>query len=324
MNYALCIKESDTAMQIYNLTPGEAVVPKGSVLLFGCFDGVHRGHLALLNEAKKLAAADPDTGTKPVVVWVIDKRNTDFITPMDEKCALFGQYGADLLITEEFSAIRSLSGAAFFEQFVASFEPYAVVCGFNFRFGVQASSSAADMRNLAQAKGIRCSIVPPLMVDEQTVSSTAVRSAVASGDIQSAVKLLGRPLSYTSEVLHGNRLGRTIGHPTINQRIPAHKITPPFGVYSCTVTYEENGETVTKGGVCNIGSRPTVNDDERDVTLETFLFDFSGDLYGVTVTTALCEMIRPERRFSDIDALREQIERDAETAWLSLKSCGAM
>ena len=105
----------------------------------------------------------------------------------------------------------------------------------------------------------------------------------------------------------------------MNQRIPQRKIAPPRGVYSCIVTFEKDGQSVTKGGVCNIGSRPTVNDDEGDITLETYLFDFSGDLYGVTVTTSLIEMLRTERRFDSVDALREQIERDEDAALASLR-----
>lgn len=301
-------------MELYPLSHAQQnTVPDGSVILFGCFDGVHLGHLALLDEARAIAGND-----RPVVVWVIDRRTSDTITSLPEKCALFASHGAHLLLTEDFEAIRSLTGEEFFRDCVMALSPYAVVCGFNFRFGVRASSSAEDMREMAERNGIRCSVVPPLTVDGTTVSSTAIRNAVKSGDLPLAEKLLGRPLSYTSEILHGKQLGRTISHPTVNQRIPAGKLIPPYGVYSCTVTFDDGGTPVTKGGVCNIGSRPTVNDNADDVTLETFLFDFSGDLYGKTLTTSLCEMIRAERKFDSVDELRRQIEADEDAAHASL------
>ena len=288
-------------------------VPQGAVILFGCFDGVHLGHLALLDEAKRLAG-----DTHPIAVWVIDRGVPEVLTTPEEKRRIFAENGAHYLITEDFGCIRSLSGDEFFRQHVLSFRPSAVVCGFNFRFGAKASCGADTLAEMAETHGIHCSVVPAMTVNGSAVSSTAVRNAVHEGNLPLASAMLGRPLSYTSEILHGKQLGRTISHPTVNQRIPAGKIAPPRGVYSCIVTFEKDGQTVTKGGVCNIGSRPTVNDDEGDVTLETFLFDFSGDLYGITLTASLMEMLRPERRFESVDALRQQIEKDEEAARLSL------
>ncbi len=301
-------------MQIYSLTsPQSNTVPEGAVILFGCFDGVHLGHLALLEEAKRLSGE-----IRPITVWVIDRGSRDSLTTPEEKRRIFAENGAQYLIAEDFDAIRSLTGDEFFRRYVLSLRPSAVVCGFNFRFGVKASCGADDLRNMAETHGIRCSVVPALTVNDTTVSSTAIRAAVREGDTLTASKLLGHPLSYTSEILHGRQIGRTISHPTVNQRIPERKIAPPFGVYSCIVSFEKDGQPITKGGVCNIGSRPTVNDDAGDITLETYLFDFSGDLYGETITTSLVEMLRPERRFDSVDALREQIERDEEAARASL------
>lgn len=301
-------------MQIHSLASLQPnTVPEGAVILFGCFDGVHLGHLALLDEAKRLAG-----GNHPIAVWVIDRGSHESLTTPEEKRRIFAEHGAHYLITEEFDAIRSLTGEEFFRRHVLSLHPSAVVCGFNFRFGVKASCGAGDLADMTEKHSILCSVVPALTVDGTAVSSTAIRAAVREGDTLTAAKLLGRPLSYTSEILHGRQIGRTISHPTVNQRIPQGKIAPPLGVYSCIVTFEKDGAAITKGGVCNIGSRPTVNDDTGDITLETYLFDFSGDLYGVTVTTSLVEMLRAERRFDSVEALREQIEKDEETAQTSL------
>jgi len=304
-----------TSVQSNTVPEFANTVPESAVILLGCFDGVHLGHLALLKEAQRLA-----DNRHPIAVWVIGKSSHDCLTTPEEKCRIFAENGAHVLVTEEFEEIRNMTGGEFFGSHILSHHPYAVVCGFNFRFGAKASSDAGDLRAMAEKNGIRCSVVPPMTVNGITVSSTAIRNAVHEGDLPTASLLLGRNLSYTSTIVHGKQLGRTISHPTVNQRIPKGKISPPYGVYSCYAVFEKDGITITKGGVCNIGSRPTVNDDTGDVTLETYLFDFSGDLYGVTVTTYLVEMLRKEQRFDSLDALKQQIERDEETARASLRS----
>lgn len=306
-------------MEVFSLAfPSQPnIFPADAVILFGCFDGVHPGHLALLEEAKRIAA-----GRHPVAVWVIDRGAPDCLTTREEKCRIFALHGADFLAEEPFPQICSLSGEEFFTRHVLPHRPHALVCGFNFRFGVKASCGAEDLKKMAAEHDVLCSVVPAMNDSGITVSSTAVRNAVHAGDLVTAAHLLGRPLSYTSEIRHGKQLGRTIGHPTINQRIPELKIAPPRGVYSCVCTFVLDGESVTRGGVCNIGSRPTVNDDTSDVTLETYLFDFSGDLYGTVVTTSLIERIRGEKRFDSVDALREQIGLDGEDARVSLKKRG--
>jgi riboflavin kinase/FMN adenylyltransferase len=140
------------------------------------------------------------------------------------------------------------------------------------------------------------------------------------GDFTTVSSLLGRPYTVTSPVLHGKKIGRTIGHPTINMRLPADKIKPPLGVYSCIADFTDNdGRYIVKRGVCNLGYRPTVNDDESDITLETYLFDFSDDIYGKTVTVYLIEMLRHEQRFSSLDELMLHIEEDVVTARKSLR-----
>ena len=305
-------------MEIFSLSSRQPnTFPAGAVILFGCFDGVHPGHLALLEEAKRIAG-----GEHPIVVWVIDRGAPDCLTTREEKCRIFARHGADYLAEEDFAGICSLTGEEFFGRHAAVKQPYAVVCGFNFRFGVKASCGADDLKKMAADRGILCSAVPAESKNGITISSTAIRKAVHEGDLVTAAELLGYPLSYTSEICHGRQIGRTIGHPTLNQRIPELKIAPPHGVYSCVCSFEMDGVPMTRGGVCNIGSRPTVNDDMSDVTLETYLFDFSGDLYGTAVTTSLVERIRGERRFDSVEALRDQILRDEENARISLRNRG--
>lgn len=305
-------------MQIYHLTAAPDLtdtVPCGAVFLFGSFDGVHTGHRSLLHAAAQLA----DNG-RDVVVWTVEdvpksSAKTGFLTTADEKLALLGHNGAQYVMIENFSDVRSLSGESFFfDRIAAQFKPYAVVCGKNFRFGKHAQCTADDLARFAEQAGIRCTVLDLLEKDSVPVSSTLIRERILDGDVKSAASLLGYPYSVTSPILHGKALGRTIGCPTVNQRLPKEKIMPARGVYACTVSYEKNGTAVTRMGVCNIGSRPTVNMDESDITLETYILDFSDDLYGVTVTTRLYSRIRPEQSFSDIGALSEQIRKDAAAA----------
>ena len=247
-------------MHIINCSSGETVsaasLPFGAVFLLGYFDGVHRGHRALIDCAAGLAEG------KAVAAWMFEHLpKGDILTDNAEKCALLHSYGVD----------------------------YAV------------------------------EIVPHFTMDGIPVSSTAIRTLIAQGHVDKAAELLGRPYSLTLPVMHGHQIGRTIGHPTINQIIPHGRLSPSRGVYSCIVEFtDRDGIPQIRGGVCNIGSRPTVNRDENDVTLETYIFDYSGDLYDLPVRTSFCEKLRDERKFASVEELAEQIARDSEHALQSL------
>ena len=310
-------------MLVFPLSPGADItapqsVPGDAVLLMGCFDGVHKGHSALFEEGRKIAGEH-----QPVVVWILEyakkaSAEQGLLTTRSEKLARFADLGADYAVVENFGDIKNLSGGAFFyEHIAAGFAPRAVVCGENFRFGKNASCTADDLQRFAAHAGILCRVVALSEKDGTPVSSTEIRRMIADGRIAEANELLGYPYSVTSEVLHGKALGRTIGCPTINQRLPDEKVMPKKGVYACIVTFGDSGQTYS--GVCNIGFRPTVNPDENDITLETFIIGFSGDLYGKTVTTSLIGRIRGEKAFSSVDELSEQIRADARTAEEILK-----
>lgn len=320
-------------MQIYHLAHnGELIssdaLPNGAIFLLGYFDGVHLGHRALFEKAVSISE-----GKRPVVVWTFEllpksSAESGLITTINEKLQIFSELGADYAIFEDFSSVKNLSGEAFFNVIADKFSPYTVVCGENFRFGKDAACGFMELARFARSRGIRCLVLSLLQTQQASdespnvmaISSTVIRSLISEGRINDANRLLGYPFFVTAPIQHGKELGRTIGHPTINQRLPKEKIVPAHGVYSCTVTFSlpESGRTVTLGGVCNIGSRPTVNPDESDITLETYIFDFSGDLYDTIVTTKLYEMLRSEKHFASVDELSAQITRDTENAKISL------
>ena len=306
-------------MQIIHCSSGETVsaVPAGAVFLLGYFDGVHLGHRTLIDRALECAAEN----RTPIVVWTFERLpKGDILTDNAEKCALLGGYGVDFAVFEDFASLKDLDGRTFFDDvIVRRHRPSAVVCGYDFRFGRRAAWTSCDLCRFAEEAGMDCAVVPQFERDGCPVSSTAIRSLISSGDVRKAAELLGRLYSVTLPVVHGHAIGRTIGHPTINQIIPPGRISPARGVYSCTVEFtDKSGVRQVKGGVCNIGSRPTVNRDTADVTLETYIFDFSGDLYDLSITTGFCEKLRDERKFASVDELAEQIARDSEHAQESL------
>ena len=294
-------------------------IPAGAVFLFGFFDGVHLGHKALFDEAARIAG-----NNRKIVVWTFLSMpkvpQRALITTNEEKSSLFSSLGADRVIFEDFSRLSKLNGRDFFFQEIAQkYHPYAVICGFNFKFGKNASCGCAEFSDFAAESGIKCVVLPPFEESGKVVSSTAIRNFIAAGDMHSAAEYLGRPYSVTLPVTHGKMLGRTIGHPTINQVFGEEKIIPPNGVYSCVVEFTENGEKTTKFGVCNIGYRPTVNSNRNDITLETNIFDFSGDLYGKMIKTSFIEKLRDEKKFASVEELSAQIMCDTENAKLSLE-----
>ncbi len=286
--------------------------------MLGYFDGFHRGHTALCDAAYEIKQRK---NAACVMLWTFDYlAKGKAITNNEEKAEAFFSYSPDgaypTVVFEEFSSVSSLTG----EEFVAGIlkerlHACAVVCGFNFRFGRYASCGAAELETYCQANGIECCVVPPFSVDGETVSSTELRRLIERGEVSLAAERMGRPYAVTSPVIHGKRLGHSLGFPTVNQRIPPDKVVPAFGVYACLVRLtDEMGSFVMKKGVCNLGFRPTVNGDTSDVTLETYLLDYDGDLYGEMITVYFCKHLRGELRFSSMNELSRQIALDKAAA----------
>ncbi len=291
-------------------------VPRGAVVMLGYFDGFHRGHMALAEAAYEIKQRK---NAPCVMLWTFDRlQKGKAITDNEEKAAAFFSYSPDdsddVVVFEEFSAVSHLTGEEFVRDILrGAFHASAVVCGFNFRFGRNGASGAEDLKGYCADLGMVSRVVPPVKVAGETVSSTELRRLIEAGEVETAAARMGRCYAVTSPVLHGKRIGHTLGFPTVNQRIPENKVTPAFGVYACRVRLPDGG---VKNGVCNIGSRPTVNGDGDDVTLETYIFDYDGNLYGKTITTELVKKLRDEVRFSTREALSAQIASDKENAML--------
>ena len=307
--------------------PGRSVAPEeipgGAVFVLGSFDGVHRGHRALFDAARALAEAPDPAGPRPVVAWSPSGLHRACLTTEDEKRSFFRLYGASACVFEDFDAIRSISGEAFFRGILMKrLRPSAVVCGFNFTFGCGARCAPDDLRRFAEDAGIRALVCPAVTDGGEPISSTRIRALVAEGNMDGAARLMGHPYSVMADVCPGHRIGRTIGWPTLNQRLPEEKLAPPRGVYaSLSLLAPENG-----GGLClapsvsNLGSRPTVNEDADDVTLETHVIrtDEPGVLRALEgrphLVVWLGKFLRPERKFASLDELKAAIAADEEAA----------
>ncbi|MBQ7600408.1 MAG: riboflavin biosynthesis protein RibF [Clostridia bacterium] len=284
----------------------------GPVVVLGYFDGVHTAHRHLIDMALAKAA---ETGSQ-VLVWTfsrLSKSEKGSLTTKEERIFLFRKYGAGSVIFENFDELKDLDGEAFFKRHIADMlQPSAVVCGFNFRFGKNAAWGADELVSMSRECSIPCLVAEEFVLDGITVSSTEIKRLLSAGDAETANRMLGYEYSVTSEIKHGQMIGRSIGAPTVNQLIPAAKFRPSYGVYVVRNEFPETGEIYN--GIANLGYRPTVNSDRRRVTLESHLFGYSGNAYGNTVKTSFIKKLRDEIRFPDRNSLSEQVRKDEETA----------
>lgn len=289
---------------------------RGCAVALGNFDGVHRGHQELI----RVAAARAREKRCPVVVLTFDPHPEMVLHPQDppgllttkeQKIELMASLGVDYLCFLPFNMeLASLSPEGFVEGILwGHFHPRIVVVGFNFTFGKGGRGNPSVLAALGQELGFEVEIIPPVKVGNQLVSSTAVREALARGDVEEARELLGYWPTLIGEVVSGQGRGRLLGFPTANVAVPAEVRLPAFGVYACRV----KSHSFLMPGIVNIGQRPTFGVNLTP-TVEVHLFDFSGDLYGEKLRVELRHFLRPERRFAGPDDLRRQILEDISKA----------
>ncbi len=235
------------------------------------------------------------------------------LTPPEEKVAQLKAMGVEQLVLLPFDReLANLSPQQFVEEIlVRSLGATQVSVGQDFRFGRGRAGEAADLQQLAAPYGIAVTVVPLLFCQGERISSSNIRQALLAGDLSKANRLLGRPYSLTGEVVSGQQLGRTLGFPTANLQLPLEKFLPAKGVYAVRVTGAGTADSPA-AGVMNIGIRPTVAGGQP--TAEVHLLDWSADLYGKTLTVTLEHFLRPEQKFSSLDALKAQIHADCAAA----------
>ena len=281
-----------------------------TIYALGFFDGVHKGHQALLRECVALAekagcipcAVTFDTHPQTLVTGTAPQLIN---TPHDRRLLLdqFGMEGVQTLHFDE--STRNMPWQDFFRYLTEDLHAAGLVCGNDFRFGRKGEGNADLLRSACAEKGIPCVVVPEQAIDGIRISSTHIRGLLESGDMENAVKFLGHPHILSGTVVSGRKLGRTMGIPTANLVIPEGVVTPKFGVYACKTTIEGRKYLA----VTNLGSRPTVGG--HHVTVEPWILDFEGDLYGKELTLAFYAFLRPEQKFGSLEELQEEILKNA-------------
>lgn len=280
------------------------------IFALGFFDGVHLGHQALLTEAVRLAR-DGDLEAAAITFEqhpqaLFTEEPPALINTVADRVRLLRQYGigtvCKLPVTRE---VMSTPWRDFLQE-LTEYGAAGFVCGHDFRFGHRGVGNARRLKAFCHERGLPCVIVPEQTVDGVRVSSTCIRGLLEQGEMVRAVQLLGHPHILTGTVVPGRKLGRTIGIPTANLALPREVAVPKFGVYACKAAVDGKSYLA----VTNVGTRPTVAG--HHVTVEPWILDFEGDLYGKEITLEFYEFLRPERRFNSLEELRQEIHKNAE------------
>lgn len=300
-----------------------------AIVTIGTFDGVHTGHRKIIEQLK--GEARQAGGQTVLITFHPHPRKVvgnspkpiKLINTLDEKIELLAAQGLDHLVivpfTKEFS---NLSADEYVNDFlIGKFNPHTVIIGYDHRFGHDRKGDYRLLEQYAERLSFRLKEIPEHVIDSITVSSTRIREAIASGNIQAARELLGYDFFFEGEVITGNRLGRTIGYPTANLQVDDEKLVPGNGIYAVEAVVEasevQEPDVQRLKGMMSIGWRPTIGDNK--FMIEVNLFDFGSDIYGQRMRVYVKSYMRPEVKFSGLDALKEQLHQDAIEAKLILQ-----
>lgn len=300
----------------HGLQPSGSPASAPHAVTIGNFDGLHRGHQAMLVRLKEEA----DKRGLPSCVLTFEPHPREFFAPgeaparlssLREKSELIRAAGINRLHVCRFDRrFSSLSPNEFIERVLAhTLGARWLLVGDDFRFGAKRAGDFALLQEAGAKLGFEVESLPTVNVENKRASSTAVREALAAGDMQHARELLGRPYSISGHVMHGNKLGRQIGFPTANIQLQ-HNRPPLSGIFAVEIC-GLNGEPLK--GVASLGTRPTVHENGNP-TLEVFIFDFRDDLYGRRLRVDFLKKLRDEEKYPDLDALIAQINRDVDNA----------
>lgn len=288
-----------------------------SSLAIGFFDGVHRGHQAVIGQAQHTAQ---QLGVKTAVMTfdphpsiVLGGRNERvfYITLLEDKLRVLEKLGVDIVYVAHFtSELAQLSPNDFIETFIRGLNVKHVTAGFDFSFGAFGKGKMHDIE-AASNGDFGVTVVQKQEECDEKISSTRIRAVLETGDMEEAATLLGRPFATSGIVVHGDKRGRTIGFPTANVQEKEGSFIPAVGVYAVRLLVQNTWHD----GVCNVGYKPTFkNPDEKKLSIEVHIFDFEKDIYGEDVVVAWYKYLRNERKFAGLEALKEQLHIDTQQA----------
>lgn len=288
----------------------------------GTFDGVHLGHQSLLaclkNAAAKrgLEAAVVTFGCHPLATLSPGREPSSLSTPRLKE-RLLRQCGVSEVVTLDFDAgLASLTASRFLEMLASKYGVRHLVLGFNTSMGSDRVSRIDDFRRITSALGMSVEVAPEL---GHGISSSAIRRAIAAGDVAKAAEMLGRPYRLEGRVVHGRQLGRKLGWPTANMEPePSSQTMPGRGVYACRAYID--GDVRCYPAMVNVGKRPTVDGAEAMISVEAHILDLDADLYGRRMTLDFIRRLRDERRFDNVGLLAAQLSADAEMAREAVES----
>ncbi|HMV42416.1 MAG TPA: bifunctional riboflavin kinase/FAD synthetase [Leptospiraceae bacterium] len=309
-------------MKVFNdIQEIEGNVPNGSVITLGNFDGIHIGHLSLIkrvkevSKAKKLPSILVTYFPNPAIV-LGKKKNLKSIYTEEIKRELIESFSLDMLLTIPFTHEFSTMHAYEFTKniLVDKLKPHHIIIGFNHFFGKDRQGDFAFLQSHAEEFDYSVEKIDQVYFNGEPVSSSNIRTYIQNGDIAKANSVLTRPVMIRGKVVKGFQRGRQIGFPTANIQLAGESLIPPDGVYSVFVVINQKKYKA----MLNIGKNPTF--ENQDQSIEAHIFDFNEEIYGQTIDCHFIDRIRDEIKFSGIDALKEQLQKDAIAAKQSLQS----
>ena len=284
------------------------------VIALGFFDGVHTGHGALLRtvaeKARELEAVPTAFTFDRQPAAAITGTHVPLLSSAEDRIWLMKTYyGIQDVVVANFESMMRMDWQDFITEYlVRDLGVVHVVAGHDFHFGYMGKGNPQRLQEKCAELGVGCDIIGKIEEDGITISSTYIRTLVAQGEMERARRFLGHPHILSDRVAHGKKLGSTLGFPTVNLRVPDRVIVPAFGVYATRIYVK--GQCYM--AVTNVGVRPTVEDNDGRVTVEGFILDFDGNLYGEQVRMEFYHRLRGEKKFPTLQALAEEVARNAQ------------
>jgi riboflavin kinase / FMN adenylyltransferase len=303
-------------MNVYNGLDALQEPFRRSTVAIGTFDGVHLGHQAVIQTATE----DARQNNRRAVVFTFDRHPAELLAPdrvpgylttPAQRIPLIAAQGTEELVIVHFdSALAGLTAEEFVRMILKErLGAEAIVIGDDFHFGKNRSGNAEYLHSVQESFGFQLSVHAPVLLDGVPVHSSQIRALIREGKVSDAERLLGHPFLLSGRVVQGQQLGRTLGYPTANLALTVNQVVPADGIYAVEAILDDGR---TFGGACSIGSRPTIAGAGRSI--ETYLFDFNGDIYGRGMELRFLHYLRPEVKFDSLDALVLQMAQDVKQA----------